>query len=164
MMELTFKEAGEQDIPALTVVMTRAFDDDARRHRGMEKGGPEGYDNGDFFRKWLLPYQESIGYKIFCEGKVIGGFIVWILPDSHNSVGTMFVDQEYQNKGVGTQAWQFIESTWPETKSWILGTPSWATRNHHFYEQKCGFTKIREEETEEFEGTIFVYQKIQKAN
>jgi hypothetical protein len=70
---LTFEEITEEDIPELGTVMTRAFDDDAQKHLGIEKGGPEGYDNGDFFRKWLFPYQESVGYKILQEGKVVGG-------------------------------------------------------------------------------------------
>jgi len=30
----------EEDIPELSQVMTRAFDDDARKHLGVEKGGP----------------------------------------------------------------------------------------------------------------------------
>ena len=81
MTELIFEEATEQDIPQLTQVMTHAFDDDSQKHLGRAKGGPEGYDNGDFFRKWLLPYKESVGYKILLAGQVIGGFIVWILPD-----------------------------------------------------------------------------------
>ena len=46
-MDLIFEEATEQDIPDLTRVMTLAFDDDARKHLGQEKGGPPGYDNGE---------------------------------------------------------------------------------------------------------------------
>jgi hypothetical protein len=53
-MNLVFEKAGEGDIPELTRVMTRAFDDDAQKHLGIEKGGPPGYDDGEFFRKWML--------------------------------------------------------------------------------------------------------------
>jgi GNAT superfamily N-acetyltransferase len=141
-LSLSFEEMTEDDLPELTEVMTRAFDDDARRHRGLEKGGPEGYDNGDFFRTWLLPYEESVGYKILCEDKLIGGIIVWILPEGHNILGTIFVDPPYQDRGVGTQTWEFIEATYPETKSWRLVTPTWAIKNHHFYRVKCGFTEV----------------------
>jgi GNAT superfamily N-acetyltransferase len=122
----------------------RAFDDDAQKHLGKEKGGPPGYDNGDFFREWLLPYKESIGYKILSGENLIAGIIVWILPEGHNILGTIFVDPPFQDKGVGQQIWNFIEETFPETKSWRLGTPSWATKNHHFYE-KCGFEKVKED-------------------
>ena len=158
-MKLIFKEIKEEDIPELTKIMTRAFDNDAQKHLGVEKGGPPGYDDGEFFRKWLLPYKESIGYKILLEDEVIAGIIVWILPKRKNNLGTIFVDPTYQNRGIGYQTWEFIEKTYPETKSWTLGTPSWATSNHHFYE-KCGFIKVREESTDEHPGSNFIYQKI----
>ena len=45
---------GEKDIPDLMRVMTRAFDDDALTYLGESKGGPPGYDDGKFFRKWML--------------------------------------------------------------------------------------------------------------
>lgn len=158
-MELKYEKITEEDIPDLTQVMTRAFDDDAQKHLGVQKGGPEGYDNGKFFRKWLFPYEESEGYKILFEDQIIGGFIVWILEDGNNILGTIFVDPAWQDKGVGTQAWTFIEKTYPDAKSWTLGTPSYATKNHHFYE-KCGFIKIREEEAPDHPGTSFIYQKM----
>jgi len=143
----TFEEITEADIPELTTVMTRAFDDDSKKHLGVEHGGPDGYNNGEFFRKWLFGYKESIGYKIMAEGKVIGGLIVWIFNHGHNSLGTIFVDPAYQDQGVATRTWQFIEATYPDTKSWTLETPTWAVKNHYFYETKCGFHKaeVREE-------------------
>jgi len=141
-LPLSFVEITEEDLPELTTVMTRSFDDDSRKHRGLERGGPEGYDNGDFFRTWLFPYQESVGYKILSKGQIIGGIIVWILPEGDNILGTIFVNPAYQDRGVGTRTWQFIESTYPETKSWRLATPDWATKNHHFYAVKCGFSKV----------------------
>jgi len=140
-LQLSFLLIEESDILSLTPVMTRAFDDDAQKHLGKRKGGPPGYDNGDFFRQWLLPYQESVGYKILSDDVLIGGIIVWILPDGHNILGTIFVDPEYQDQGVGRRTWQFIERTYPDAISWRLGTPAWATKNHYFYE-KCGFLLV----------------------
>jgi GNAT superfamily N-acetyltransferase len=140
-LNLVFELMGEDDIPALTSVMKRAFDDDAQKHLGKEQGGPPGYDNGDFFREWLLPYQESKGYLISSGEIIIAGIIVWILPEGHNILGTIFVDPDWQDQGVGQRIWAFIEETYPDTKSWRLGTPAWATKNHHFYE-KCGFSQV----------------------
>lgn len=147
-----------EDIPELTRVMTRAFDDDSQKHLGKPKGGPEGYDNGDFFRKWM-PYKESVTYKIIAERKIIGGIIVWIYKHGSNTLGTIFVDPDYQDQGIGTQAWSLIEEAYPDTKSWTLGTPRWATKNHHFYE-KNGFRKIREEPDDNIPGGVsFIYSK-----
>jgi len=161
-MDLTFKEVTEEDIPELTEVMTRAFDDDVQRHLGVEKGGPEGYDNGDFFRRWLFGYEESSGYKIVSEERIIGCFIVWIFAHGQNVLGTIFVDPAYQDRSAGTQAWQFIEASYPEARSWTLETPSWATKNHYFYEKKCGFRKIQEKQETEPPGKSFVYRKEMK--
>jgi GNAT superfamily N-acetyltransferase len=156
---LTFEEIVEEDIPEVTRVMTRAFDDDARKHIGVEKGGPEGYEDGTFFRNWLFSYDESSGYKILLDGRVIGGFIVWSYRHGRNVLGTIFVDPDYQDRGIGTRAWEFIEATFPDTRSWQLGTPSYAVKNLYFYEHKCGFQKIKEEETVEHQGKSLIYEK-----
>ncbi|MCK4801966.1 MAG: GNAT family N-acetyltransferase [Anaerolineales bacterium] len=157
-LELIFLIIEEPDIPVLIPVMKRAFDDDARKHLGKESGGPPGYDDGEFFCTWLLPYQESVGYKITSCDQVIGGIIVWILPEGHNILGTIFVDPEYQDLGVGQQTWQFIEETYPETRSWRLGTPVWATKNHHFY-VKCGFKLVESDPLIPPEEDTTIYRK-----
>ena len=156
--QLSFTLMVESDIPEVTPVMTRAFDDDAQKHLGKEKGGPPGYDNGEFFRKWLLPYQESVGYKILAGETLVGGIIVWILPEGNNILGTIFVDPDTQDRGVGQGIWKFIEETYPDTKSWRLGTPSWAIKNHHFY-KKCGFKRVDEDPLIPAEENSVIYRK-----
>ena len=37
--DLVFEIMGEEDIQAITPVMRKAFDDDAQKHLGIEKGG-----------------------------------------------------------------------------------------------------------------------------
>lgn len=155
---LTFEEMEEADIPLVTPVMKRAFDDDAQKHLGKERGGPPGYDDGEFFRTWLLPYQESVGYKILAGDVIIGAFIVWILPEGHNILGTIFVDPPYQDIGVGQRAWRYIEERYPETKSWRLATPTWATKNHHFY-TKCGFSLVESDPLIPPEDDSTIYRK-----
>ena len=156
--QLSFTLIAESDILEVTPVMTRAFDDDAQKHLGKEKGGPPGYDNGDFFLEWLVPYKESVGYKIVVGEVLIGGIIVWILPEGNNILGTIFVDPDYQDRGVGQGTWMFIEDTYSDTKSWRLGTPSWAIKNHHFYE-KCGFKRVDEDPLIPAEEDSVIYRK-----
>lgn len=157
-LNLSFQEMGEEDINVVTRVMKRAFDDDAQKHLGEESGGPPGYDDGEFFRTWLLPYEESVGYKIMSSRKTIGGIIVWILPEGHNILGTIFVDPDFQDMGVGEYTWQFIEGEYPDTKSWRLGTPIWAEKNHHFY-LKCGFHQVHEDPLIPQEDGMAIYRK-----
>ena len=156
--ELTFVGMQEADIPSLAPVMKQAFDDDARKHLGQESGGPPGYDDGEFFRTWLLPYEESVGYKIMSGERLIGGIIVWILPEGHNILGTIFVDPAFQDRGVGFETWAFIEATYPKTKSWRLATPTWATKNHHFY-VKCGFVEVESDPLIPAEDETTIYRK-----
>ena len=157
-LDLTYQEITESGVPELTDVMTRAFDDDARKHLGKERGGPDGYDNGEFFHNWLFGYQESVGCKVVANDKIIGAAIVWILPDNHNVLGTIFVDPFFQDLGIGQQLWRFIERTYPGTKSWRLATPTWATKNHYFY-KKCGFSKVDSDPIIPAEEGSTIYRK-----
>ena len=99
-----------------------------------------------------------MGYKILTEEQLIGGIIVWILPEGHNILGTIFVDPDFQDMGVGWQTWHFIEETYPETQSWRLATPTWAIKNHHFY-RKCGFIEVESDPLIPPEEDQTIYRK-----
>jgi ribosomal protein S18 acetylase RimI-like enzyme len=150
---LRFEQITEADVPELTAVMTRAFDDDSQKHLGKDRGGPPGYDDGGFFEQWLFGYEQTVGYKILVAATnggaaIAGAVIVWDMPDGNNYLGTIFVDPAYQDRGIGTRAWQYVEAMYPEAKSWQLGTPIWATKNHHFYEERCGFSRLEVKDDE----------------
>lgn len=140
-MDLSFEKISASDVPELTAVMTRAFDDDARKHLGIARGGPPGYDNGEFFRRWLFGQPHTVGYKAVLDGRIVAAVIVWLYESGQNTVGTIFVDPAAQDRGVGARLWSFVESTHPDTRVWSLETPGFATKNHHFYE-KCGFRRV----------------------
>jgi GNAT superfamily N-acetyltransferase len=158
-MMLSFETITEQDIPELSRVMTRAFDDDARKHMGTERGGPPGYDNGDFFRRWLFGYKETDGWKVMADGKAVGGIIVWILPHGDNILGMIFIDPDFQDRGLGGAAWRFIEEKYPRTKSWRLTTPKQAVKNHFFYEKKCGFRRVKSDPIVGSARGEYIYRK-----
>ncbi|MFH2104178.1 MAG: GNAT family N-acetyltransferase [Chloroflexota bacterium] len=140
---LQFEHMVAADIPELTAIMTRAFDKDAQDFLGQPSGGPDGYNTGDFLRKWAFE-AGGLGWKISADGKVAGAFIVFINPEGDYWLGNIFVDPAYQNLQIGTRTWEFIEATYPGANSWNLGTPTWAIRNHHFYE-KLGFKRVKVE-------------------
>ena len=158
-MTLSIDIFTEADIPDLTRLMTRAFDDDARKHLGKKKGGPDGYDNGDFFRKWLFGRKETDGNKVVADGKAVGGIIVWIFLHGNNILGTIFIDPEYQDRGIGSASWNFIEERYPQAKSWRLTTPKFAVKNHYFYETKCGFRRVKSDRLIGHPGDQFIYRK-----
>ncbi|MFX0069225.1 MAG: GNAT family N-acetyltransferase [Promethearchaeota archaeon] len=157
MGQLRYVEATEADIPALTAVMTRSFDDDTQRFQGKPEGGPEGYNTGDFFRQFMGPGRSC--YKIILGNTLIGAFIVFQdCPEKgSNILGTIFLDPDYQNYGIGTKVMEYIHDSFP-AKRWVLDTPEWHTRNHHFYE-KLGYHKIGERKEPRAGFLLWIYQK-----
>ena len=157
---LVFDELKETDIEELTKVMERAFNEDTRIHLNEPKGGPEGYDNGEFLRKYGL-HPDSTAYKVSEDGKLIGGIILWINKETNvNFLGCVFVDINRQNKGIGEIIWNFIEQEYPETVKWCTETAVFSRRNHHFYVNKCGFHIVRIEEPMNFREGSYILEKV----
>jgi GNAT superfamily N-acetyltransferase len=145
------------DVDALTAVMTRAFDDDAQRHLGVPKGGPPGYDTGDFLRAYGLdPLARA--FVAVLEGRPVGAIIVFPGEDGRHVLGGLFTDPDVQRRGIGAALFRFVEDRFP-ARSWTLETPAFATSNHRFYAEKCGFRKAGELEDVEGVGTMFVFEK-----
>ena len=79
-------------------------------------------------------------YRIFCDGKKVGGAIVSIDEKTQrNHLEILFVLPEEHGKGIGYATWKEIEKTYPQTKIWETCTPYFEKRNIHFYVNKCGF-------------------------
>ena len=102
---------------------------------------------GHTARSVLVVIVTKLYYKILFDGQIVGGIIVFELREKHYELGRIYVDPDFQNRGIGQQAVRQMFKTFPEAKKWILGTPSWAIRNQHFYE-KMGFVKTRETEVD----------------
>lgn len=158
---LQFRDFEETDVPLFTGIMKRAFDEDTRRHLGEESGGPPGYDNGDFLRKWALD-KNSTAYTIFKENVPIGVIIVWINGNNENFLGNIFVDPDFQDQGIGSLIWKFIEHKFPETKVWRTETPGYSKRNHNFYVNKCGFKIVKiEHPGDRYEESYIMEKEMQ---
>lgn len=145
------------DIDALTRVMTRAFDDDSRRHLGVDKGGPPGYDTGEFLRKHGLdPYARA--FEAVLDDALVGAVIVFPRDDGHHVLGCMFTDPEVQRRGIGAALFEHVEARFP-ARSWTLETPGFAESNHRFYVEKCGFLKVDERDDPGGVGRMLVFRK-----
>lgn len=147
-----------QDIEELTAIMKRAFDEDTRIHLGKEAGGPPGYDDGSFLRKWGLN-PNATSFKIYKDGNLIGGTILWINANNENFLGNIFIDPSAENKGIGTMVWRKIEEMFPDTIAWSTETPIYSRRNHNFYINKCGFHCIKIEDPKNIEEGQFIFRK-----
>jgi len=134
---IQFKKARVADAQTLALISGRAFDHDV--HYGAPgPGGPPGYKSDQWQRKMM-----RLGdyYKILDDDQIIGGFIIFRKAPREYELGRIFIEPDYQNRGLGSQAFAFIWAEYPLAKRWTLGTPAWNRRNRHFY-QKVGFVEI----------------------
>ena len=84
-------------------------------------------------------------YKILADDwRIIGGFIVMLKGYRYYELMRIFIQPEFQNQGIGAQAFEFLWSQYPNVERWTLGTPAWNRRNRHFY-QKVGFVEVGED-------------------
>jgi len=164
---IRFEKARVADAETLTEVQRRTFDDDSSRFGGLPAGGPPGYDSVDW-TLWAI--KMGIYYKILAgdrresrspsgvDDRIIGGVILFDMHKRHFNLGRIFVDPDWQDQGIGTQAIRFIEKTFSYVKRWSLDTPEWAVRNHHFYE-KLGYVKVGEEVPTGGDMRLYLYEK-----
>jgi hypothetical protein len=139
---LEFVPFTEPDVEVFTHIMKRAFDYDTQIHTEQAEGGPPGYDDGGFLRKYYL-HEDSMSYKVSKDGRPAGAVCVWINANNVNYLGNIFVALEFQDKGLGKTIWDFIEHRYPDTIKWQTDTPAFSRRNHHFYVNKLGFRIVR---------------------
>ncbi|AIW17020.1 GNAT family N-acetyltransferase [Vibrio tubiashii] len=120
-MKITFKELENSDIHDLIEPMTKVFNDDAKQFQGKEAGGPPGYDDGSFLGKWGIDNPDSRAFTVCIDEKSVGAFIIWWNERGVSTLGNIFVDPKYQNRGIGLATWKYVESNFP-TKKWCLET------------------------------------------
>lgn len=161
-MNIKLKRLEEKDINELTPIIKRSFDEDSKLHLGQPEGGPEGYDNGEFLRKFGLD-KASTSFKILLDDKIIGAVITCIDDIAQdNFLGNIFLDPRNQNRGIGEWVWRLIEKEFPKTKIWRTETPGFATRNHYFYVTKCGFKIVRIEDPKDKYMCNYIMEKEMK--
>ena len=154
-MNLTYKTLEQQDIPELTLIMKAAFDADTKMHTDLEEDGPNGYDNGELLQK-LMCIGNAESKVIYADGRMVGEYTVIIDKDAY-TLDMLFIDPVCASRGIGTMVWKDMEKNYTEAGTWILETPDYSKRNHHFYE-KCGFRKVKEHVFENG-GKSFVFIK-----
>ena len=134
---LRFVKARPNEAGRLAEVSKLAFDYDI--HYGAPgPGGPPGYDSEAWQDRMM---RMADYYKILAGTRIVGGIIVLRKGARAYEVGRIFVEPEFQDQGIGTEAFEFLWGTYPLAKRWTLGTPGWNQRTQHFY-KKVGFVEV----------------------
>jgi GNAT superfamily N-acetyltransferase len=137
---IRFEKARSRDAATLARISERAFHSDI--HCGAPGiGGPPGY-NSERWQSRMMRIGQY--YRILVDGQIVGGFIVFPKEPRHYELGRIFVDPDFQNRGIGTRAFEFLWEEFPLANRWTLGTPAWNRRTRHFY-QKVGFVEVGED-------------------
>jgi GNAT superfamily N-acetyltransferase len=137
-----FEKAKLGDAGALARASERAFHSDT--HCGAPSvGGPPGYNSEAWQRRMMrtAQYYKILRAQESGDDQIVGGFIVFRKGTRHYELGRIFVDPDFQNQGIGAQAFEFLWEEYPLAKKWTLGTPAWNRRTRHFY-KKVGFVEV----------------------
>ena len=140
-----FEKAKPKDASALSRASERAFHSDI--HCGAPSiGGPPGYNSEAWQRQMMriAQYYKMLRTRDSGDDQIVGGFIVFRKGTRHYELGRIFVDPDFQNQGIGAQAFDFLWEEFPLTRKWTLGTPAWNRRTRHFY-KKVGFVEVGED-------------------
>jgi len=155
---LSFRKFEKIDVGLFTQMFKKAFDKDSQIHLGIDSG-PDGYENGDFLKKWYL-HKDVTSYAIYKDNISIGGIALWINENHENFLGNIFVGPDFQDKGFGLIIWKYIEQKYPETKIWKSETPGFSSRNHYFYVNKCGFKIFHINDPTNKRKSVFCLEKV----
>jgi len=147
-------KANLADVDAIIAARVDAFSNEVALY-GI---GPLDYDNRDVL---LRLFETRNIYKIVENGVVIGGMTCVDIGNNTTYIGMVFVIKEYQNRGIGTKAMNFLFNDFPDIRLWKLTTPYLSYKNHHFYES-LGFTKASETKPDNNGFYLFEYEKIVK--
>ncbi len=102
-------------------------------------------------------------YFILLHGARVGVINIGRVKDDNTKenvyrISPIFVDPEYQNRGIGYAAIQKAFDMYPSAGRWILDTIKEEPANCHLYE-KCGFVRYGEEKVVNDRMTIVDYER-----
>lgn len=115
----------------------------------------------DQIEKTRRAIEEKLYYKVMLGDRLVGGICLVDEGDDGWYVGSVYVDECLQGRGIGQTAMATLFREHPEPRRWYLDTPCRSYRNHHFYE-KLGFVKVGEftpEYAPSADFRLFVYER-----
>ena len=149
--------AVDADAQPLAEISRRAFEHDVN-YGAPGPCGPPGYDSPDWQSEMI---RSGRFFKVLERGRLVGGFVLFRLPDGSVEFGRAFLEPECQNRGIGGELLDFAEGVFHDGARFVLDTPAWNLRTQHFYE-KAGYVKTGEIDTGEG-FSLFQYEKRLKA-
>ena len=95
-------------------------------------------------------------FLILCDSEPVGCISCKEKEEGIYGIGCLCVIPEYQGRGIGTAALEYVKAYYKDWKEFTLITPVDKTQNIRFYSDKCGF-KIR---STEMDGSVKVVRFV----
>lgn len=150
MSAVTIEKATITDAAKLTAIKKRTFDKEVENWLPNQEDiidnniKPPGYSSIDM-TKYMI--RELEYYKVLKDDEIIGGIIITVSGKYFGRIDRIFIDPNYQGKGIGSRVIQLVEKKFPHIRIWNLETSSKQVNNHRFYE-KMGYKTTYESEEE----------------
>ncbi len=131
-MKIEYRQAAIEDADVLAKIYNASFYDDFVRF-----GSCPGYgQTKESMEKSIMQRPKHI---ILCDNEPIGCVSCIKLGNGVYEIGCLCVIPEFQGKGIGTQAIQFLKAHLEDWNTLTLVTPIDKKENVKFYTEKCGF-------------------------
>lgn len=146
---ITIEKATMEDAEKLTEIKKRTFDEELKKWLPNQDNvidyniQPPGYSSIEM-TKYMIKELEY--FRVLQDKEIVGGIIVTISGINYGRIDRIFVDPNYQGKGIGSRVINLIEDMFPNVRIWDLETSSRQINNHYFYEKMGYRTTFKTEE------------------
>ena len=148
-MNIEYRKAETKDAAVLVNIYNAAFYDDYIR-----------YGECPAYGRTVEMMEQSIidvpKFLIVHDERPIGCVSCIDKKDGLYEIGCLCVIPEYQGKGIGSAAVEFVKSHYSDWKAFTLVTPEDKSENVRFYTVKCGF----DIQSVEMDGSVKVIRFI----
>ena len=151
-MTTEYRQAIKEDAELLINIYNASFYSDY-----LQYGSCPGYGKTkEMMEKSIGEYPKWI---ILCDSEPIGCISCKKLEMRVFEIGCLCVVPEFQGKGIGTQAMEFIKTQCEDWERITLVTPTNKRENIKFYTEKCGFRIVSTEKDGNVELARFVLDR-----
>ena len=148
-MKIAFRKADLSDAELLIEIYNASFYQDYIKYGECPAYGK----TKEMMRQSIM---DTPKFLILCDEKPVGCISCRKMQTGVYEVGCLCVIPEYQGKGIGTSAMEFVRSYYTDWNRFTLVTPADKSENISFYTKKCGFA-VQSSETD---GTVKVVRFV----
>ena len=131
-MKIEFRKAVPADAELLVGIYDSSFYSDYIRYGECPAYGR----TREMMEQSIVDYPK---FLIISDGRPVGCVSCKETGDGIYEIGCLCVVPEFQGKGIGTSAMEFIKTRYSDWKWFTLVTPADKSENIRFYTEKCGF-------------------------